>query len=86
MVAHSQQNYLMMWGAEIARKGNEFGAVTGRPRRCGWFDAVAIRRAIQLNSISGFCMTKLDVLDGFDEVKSVLHTKCQMVKSLNMRH
>lgn len=56
-------------GAEIARKGNEFGAVTGRPRRCGWFDAVAIRRAIQVNSISGFCMTKLDVLDGFDEVK-----------------
>ena len=56
-------------GAEIARKGNEFGAVTGRPRRCGWFDAVAIRRAIQLNSISGFCMTKLDVLDGFDKVK-----------------
>lgn len=56
-------------GTEIARKGNEFGAVTGRPRRCGWFDAVAIRRAIQLNSISGFCMTKLDVLDGFDEVK-----------------
>ncbi|MDO4430661.1 MAG: adenylosuccinate synthase [Lonepinella koalarum] len=56
-------------GAEIARKGNEFGAVTGRPRRCGWFDAVAIRRAIQINSISGFCMTKLDVLDGFDEVK-----------------
>ena len=56
-------------GAEIARKGNEFGAVTGRPRRCGWFDAVAIRRAVQLNSISGFCMTKLDVLDGFDEIK-----------------
>ena len=56
-------------GAEIARKGNEFGAVTGRPRRCGWFDAVAIRRAIQLNSISGFCMTKLDVLDGFEKVK-----------------
>ncbi|MFC0957033.1 adenylosuccinate synthase [Pasteurella multocida] len=56
-------------GSEIARKGNEFGAVTGRPRRCGWFDAVVIRRAIQLNSISGFCMTKLDVLDGFDEVK-----------------
>ncbi|MCW9715232.1 MULTISPECIES: adenylosuccinate synthase [Avibacterium] len=56
-------------GAEIARKGNEFGAVTGRPRRCGWFDAVAMRRAIQVNSISGFCMTKLDVLDGFDEIK-----------------
>ncbi|MGR6645969.1 adenylosuccinate synthase [Avibacterium paragallinarum] len=56
-------------GAEIARKGNEFGAVTGRPRRCGWFDAVAMRRAIQVNSISGFCMTKLDVLDGLDEIK-----------------
>ncbi|VEB25027.1 adenylosuccinate synthase [Avibacterium volantium] len=56
-------------GAEIARKGNEFGAVTGRPRRCGWFDAVAMRRAIQVNSISGFCITKLDVLDGFDEIK-----------------
>lgn len=56
-------------GMEIARKGNEFGAVTGRPRRCGWFDAVAVRRAIQLNSISGFCMTKLDVLDGFKEIK-----------------
>lgn len=56
-------------GAKIAEKGNEFGAVTGRPRRCGWFDAVAIRRAIQVNSISGFCMTKLDVLDGFDEIK-----------------
>ncbi|KGQ69803.1 adenylosuccinate synthase [Chelonobacter oris] len=56
-------------GAEIAKKGNEFGAVTGRPRRCGWFDAVAVRRAVQLNSISGFCMTKLDVLDGFDELK-----------------
>ncbi|MCW9732313.1 adenylosuccinate synthase [Avibacterium sp. 20-15] len=56
-------------GADIARKGNEFGAVTGRPRRCGWFDAVAMRRAIQVNSISGFCMTKLDVLDGFDEIK-----------------
>ncbi|MBE2898333.1 adenylosuccinate synthase [Pasteurellaceae bacterium TAE3-ERU1] len=56
-------------GAAIAKKGNEFGAVTGRPRRCGWFDAVAVRRAVQLNSITGFCMTKLDVLDGFDELK-----------------
>ena len=56
-------------GAGLAERGHEFGSVTGRARRCGWFDAVAIRRAIQLNSISGFCMTKLDVLDGFDEVK-----------------
>ena len=56
-------------GENLRKLGHEFGTVTGRPRRCGWFDAVAIRRAIQLNSISGFCMTKLDVLDGFDEVK-----------------
>ena len=56
-------------GETIARRGHEFGAVTGRARRCGWFDAVAIRRAIQVNSISGFCMTKLDVLDGLDEIK-----------------
>lgn len=56
-------------GQRIAKKGNEFGAVTGRPRRCGWFDAVAVRRAVQINSISGFCMTKLDVLDGLDELK-----------------
>lgn len=56
-------------GAQIAKKGNEFGASTGRARRCGWFDAVAVRRAVQINSISGFCMTKLDVLDGLKELK-----------------
>ncbi len=50
-------------GAELARLGNEFGATTGRPRRCGWFDAVALRQAVQINSISGLCLTKLDVLD-----------------------
>ena len=50
-------------GDNLRELGHEFGTVTGRPRRCGWFDAVAIRRAIQLNSISGFCMPKLDVLD-----------------------
>uniref|UniRef100_UPI003567246D adenylosuccinate synthetase n=1 Tax=Arsukibacterium sp. TaxID=1977258 RepID=UPI003567246D len=47
-------------------KGHEFGATTGRKRRTGWFDAVAVRRAVQLNSISGFCLTKLDVLDGLE--------------------
>lgn len=56
-------------GQQIAKRGNEFGAVTGRPRRCGWFDAVAVRRAVQINSISGFCMTKLDVLDGLETLK-----------------
>jgi adenylosuccinate synthase len=55
-------------GRHLADKGNEFGATTGRPRRCGWFDAVALKRAIQVNSISGLCLTKLDVLDGLDTV------------------
>ncbi len=56
-------------GAGIAERGQEFGATTGRPRRCGWLDAVALRRAARLNGLSGFCVTKLDVLDGLDEVK-----------------
>src|SRR5690625_7458434 len=46
--------------------GKEFGSVTGRPRRCGWFDAAAMKRSVMLNGISGLCMTKLDVLDGLD--------------------
>ncbi|ASA56093.1 adenylosuccinate synthase [Vibrio gazogenes] len=56
-------------GDYLGTKGQEFGATTGRKRRCGWFDAVAMRRAIQINSITGFCMTKLDVLDGLKEIK-----------------
>lgn len=56
-------------GEHICEKGQEFGAVTGRRRRCGWFDAVAMRRSKQLNSLSGLCLTKLDILDGLDEVK-----------------
>ena len=56
-------------GAYLAKQGNEFGATTGRPRRCGWFDAVALRRAVQINSISGLCITKLDVLDGLESIK-----------------
>jgi adenylosuccinate synthase len=56
-------------GKHLATKGNEFGSVTGRPRRCGWFDAVAMRRSIQLNGVSGLCVTKLDVLDGMDELQ-----------------
>jgi len=50
-------------GDELASRGREFGATTGRPRRCGWFDAAALRQAVQINSISGLCLTKLDVLD-----------------------
>lgn len=56
-------------GNVLCTKGNEFGATTGRRRRTGWLDAVAIRRAVQINSLSGLCMTKLDVLDGLQEVK-----------------
>ncbi|WP_111979902.1 adenylosuccinate synthase [Algibacillus agarilyticus] len=56
-------------GKHLGDKGHEFGATTGRLRRTGWFDAVAMRRAIQLNSITGFCLTKLDVLDGLEEIK-----------------
>lgn len=56
-------------GQHLATVGAEFGSTTGRPRRCGWFDAVALRRAVFANSLSGLCVTKLDVLDGLDEVK-----------------
>ena len=56
-------------GSHLATRGNEFGSVTGRPRRCGWFDAVAMRRSIQLNGVSGLCVTKLDVLDGLPTVR-----------------
>lgn len=56
-------------GDFLREKGQEFGATTGRSRRTGWLDIVAIRRAVQINSLSGFCMTKLDVLDGLKEVK-----------------
>ena len=56
-------------GERLGVKGQEFGATTGRKRRCGWFDAVAMKRAIQINSLTGFCLTKLDVLDGLETVK-----------------
>lgn len=56
-------------GARLAEKGHEFGSNTGRARRCGWFDAVAMKRATQINSLSSLCITKLDVLDGLDTIK-----------------
>ena len=55
-------------GEYLAKGGHEFGATTGRPRRCGWFDAVALRTAVNINSISGLCLTKLDVLDGLETI------------------
>jgi len=56
-------------GAGIAKRGDEYGATTGRPRRCGWLDAVTLRRAALTNGVTGFCVTKLDVLDGVDTIK-----------------
>ena len=56
-------------GRQIAARGNEFGATTGRARRCGWFDAAALKRSIQINGVSGLCVTKLDVLDGMETLQ-----------------
>jgi len=56
-------------GRQLASRGNEFGSTTGRPRRCGWFDAAALKRSIQINGITGLGVTKLDVLDGMDTVR-----------------
>ncbi len=56
-------------GARLAARGREFGSVTGRPRRCGWFDAAVLKRAIQLNGVTSLCVTKLDVLDGVKSLR-----------------
>lgn len=56
-------------GQYLGEKGHEFGATTGRERRCGWFDAVSLRRSAKINSLTGICLTKLDVMDGLKEVK-----------------
>lgn len=56
-------------GRHLAKRGNEFGSTTGRPRRCGWFDAAALKRSIQINGVSGLCVTKLDVLDGVETLR-----------------
>ena len=57
------------YGEHLSRVGHEFGSVTGRPRRCGWFDSVTLRRSIIHSSVSGLCITKLDVLDGLDLIR-----------------
>ena len=56
-------------GQKLGERGHEFGTVTGRKRRCGWFDAVLVKQAVQTGGIDGIALTKLDVLDGFDEIK-----------------
>ena len=57
------------FGELLAKKGKEFGTVTGRKRRCGWFDAVLLKQAIKISGISGLALTKLDILDNFDQIK-----------------
>jgi adenylosuccinate synthase len=56
-------------GKTLGERGREFGTVTGRPRRCGWFDAVLVRQTVRTSGISGLALTKLDILDGFDEIQ-----------------
>jgi adenylosuccinate synthase len=71
-------------GAEMARVGHEFGATTGRPRRCGWFDAVVGRYAAAINGVDYWAMTKLDVLDGFETLKICTAYECDGVIYKNM--
>jgi adenylosuccinate synthase len=56
-------------GKTLGERGKEFGVVTGRPRRCGWFDAVLVRQTVRICGIDGLALTKLDILDGFEEIK-----------------
>lgn len=71
-------------GQHLGVKGHEFGATTGRKRRTGWFDAVAVKHAIRINSISGICLTKLDVLDGLETIKICVGYKCKDGKDLTI--
>lgn len=71
-------------GDHLGTKGHEFGATTGRKRRTGWFDAVALRHAVRINSISGICLTKLDVLDGLKEVKVCVGYQDEQGKTLGI--
>ena len=56
-------------GRQLGERGREFGTVTGRARRCGWFDSVLVRQTVRTSGIDGLALTKLDILDGFDEIK-----------------
>jgi adenylosuccinate synthase len=63
-------------GEELRRIGGEFGATTGRPRRCGWFDAMVVRYAVRVNGLTGIALTKLDVLSEFDTIKVCIGYTC----------
>jgi adenylosuccinate synthase len=64
-------------GNRLRETGQEFGAVTGRPRRCGWYDAVALRYAVRVNGLDALALTKLDVLDGMEELQICTSYRCQ---------
>ena len=64
----------------IGKRGHEFGTNTGRPRRCGWFDAVLVRQTVKTSGIDGIALTKLDILDGFAEIKICTHYMLDGVK------
>lgn len=64
--------------------GQEFGATTGRARRCGWFDAAILRRAVVLNSLSGICLTKLDVLDDLDEINICTGYELHLIQNVKV--
>lgn len=68
-------------GAGLAKRGHEFGSTTGRARRCGWFDAAALKRSIQINGVSGLCVTKLDVMDGMEVVRLCVGYRINGVES-----
>jgi adenylosuccinate synthase len=63
-------------GNRLRETGKEFGAVTGRPRRCGWYDAVAVRYAARINGLDGLALTKLDVLDGLEQIQICTAYRC----------
>jgi adenylosuccinate synthase len=63
-------------GNRLRESGHEYGAVTGRPRRCGWYDAVAVRYAVRINGLDGLALTKLDVLDGLEEIPVCVAYRC----------
>ena len=71
----------------IREKGNEFGATTGRPRRCGWFDSVMVKEAVLLNGISELAIMKLDVLDGLKTIKicTAYKYKGKLFKEISLR-
>ena len=65
-----------MMGDRLRDSGNEYGAVTGRPRRCGWYDAVAVRYGVRINGLDGLALTKLDVLDGLERIEICTAYRC----------